>query len=814
MNIIHYIKTAARSLMRNKLYSAMNIAGLALGLGLTIIILLIIKYELNYETRIRDSKNIYRLTTRGQSTGRTVAVNDAMTPLILSKVLENYQEVTATTRLIPGADKLIKYKNESLDQTKFFFSDTSFFNVFGLNIIRGSIDKLKDPFNVVITSSVAEKHFRDTNPVGKSINRGDIKYYIIAVCEDMPDASHLHFDFIGSLASIKKMPGMNEKMIKKWENNWKLLVCYTYAKLRPETDVRLLEEHLNKTSTHIRGNKVSANKNDDKNPFLFHFQPIRSIHLNSKLNSEPEPTSNPFRLIVFIAIVIFILIITSINFINITTANPSKRLSDAVIRKTLGAHRYHIALLTFTEAFMISGIATVLGMVLAELMIPSFNKIFNLKLDLHQIQGLSDIGWVILITFVIGIISGGYPAKLFSRIDPVFIFTDRYKISKTSFVIRGMIIAGNVFVVLFLSVLTAGIWHQINYISNADLGFNKDNLLIIQRAQTIREHYPEFKENTKNLKGVIDITAATSIPGKEYIKNMYTHKGIDKTIKLPIALNYVDCDYLQTLQLTLGKGSFLNCRTKDSLGIVLNSAAINQFGIKKPLEDHLETEIFNHKKWNLNIIGVVDNYNYEPLNNKIKPMGLILLCRHNYFRYIIIRLDDRNNKHAINEIKTLWNKYSNNEPFDSFFLKDELNSNYSDDMRMLTALIIFTIFSFFISTLGFLSFASFLIEYKGEKISLLRTTGIPDIYILKDMIGSFGKYILIGTTLAVFPAILTIKIWLKNFEFIHTISFVTIIMLIILVSATGIISISLQYYILVSGRNSYHLNVKRFFGQK
>jgi hypothetical protein len=133
---------------------------------------------------------------------------------------------------------------------------------------------------------------------------------------------------------------------------------------------------------------------------------------------------------------------------------------------------------------------------------------------------------------------------------------------------------------------------------------------------------------------------------------------------------------------------------------------------------------------------------------------------------------------------------------------------------MLTALIIFTIFSFFISTLGFLSFASFLIEYKGEKISLLKTTGIPDIYILKDIIGSLGKYILIGSTLAVFPAILTIRIWLRNFEFIQTISFTTIILLIILVSATGIISISLQYYRLVSGNNSYHLNMKHFFGQK
>lgn len=811
MNIGHYIKTASRSLLRNKLYSAMNIAGLALGLGLAIIILLVIKYELNYESGIKNSENIFRLTTIERTTDRAVTVNDAMTPMKLSSVISEDKVITAVTRLVPGADKRIKYNTRSLDQTRFFFAGTSFFNVFELNIVKGSFNKLNAPFNVVITSSVAKKYFGKTDPIGKSIRRGDIRYNIIAVCEDMPDASHLHFDFIASLASIEKMPGMNKQIFDKWENDWKLLSCYTYARVKPGTDIRLLEERINKMPTRVN-EKTSTSKKI--NPFTFHFQPIRSIHLHSKLNSEPEPGSNPFRIIVFIAIVIFILLITSINFINITTANPSKRLNDALIRKISGARRHHIALQTFTEAFLISGTATILGVVLAELMLPTFNRIFGLKLDMHQIQGLSDIGSVILITFLIGIISGGYPAKLFSKINPAFIFSDRYKIRKSSFVIRGMIIAGNVFVVLFLSVLTAGVWKQTNYITNADPGFNKNDLLVIQRAQTIRKHYADFKEKAGGIEGVINITAATSIPGKDYIKNVYTHEGIDKTTKLPIALNYVDCDYLQTLQLTLGKGAFLDCRTKDSLGIVLNSAAIDKFGIKKPLEDHLETEVFNDKKWNLNIIGVVDDYNFEPLNNKIKPLGLILLCRHNYFRYIIIRLDDRNNKHALAEIKTLWSKYSDNEPFDSFFLSDELNKNYSYDLKMLTALIIFTIFSFFISTLGFLSFASFLIEYKGEKISLLRTTGIPDIYILKDMIGSFGKYILIGTTLAVFPAILTTKIWLRNFEFTQTISFTTIILLIILVSATGIVSISLQYYILVSGRNRYHLTVKRFFGQK
>ena len=809
MNILHYIRLAAKSLLRDKLYSATNIAGLALGLGLSIIILLIIKYELNYDTQLKDSQNIYRLTTKSTPRNKAASVNDALTPLKLASVAGSFEEAEAVVRLIPGAEKLIRYNTELLEQSKFFFADTSFFDVFKLKIIKGSVKGLNKPDNVVITSSLARKYFSTSDPIGKTINRGGIKYNIIAVCEDMPDASHIHFNFIASFASIEKMLSNNPKMLEEWKNNWKLLTCYTYARVKPGTDIRLLEGRLNKSLDHTE-NTGSVDEADNFFPFIFHFQPIQDIHLHSKLNAEIEPASNPFRLIIFIAIVIFILMITSINFINITTANPTKRLSEAVIRKTLGARRYHIAMQIFTEAFLISAAATVIGMVLAELMIPSFNRLFDLKLNIHQIQGFKDIGLVILITFLIGIISGGYPAKLFSKIDPVFIFHDRYKIKKSSFVIRGVIIAGNVFVVLFLSILTAGVWQQVNYISNAGLGFNEDNLLVIRRAYTIKKDYSEFKKEAKNINGVLNVTAATSVPGKDYIKNVFTYKGIGDMQKLPVAINYVDCDYLQTMQFTLSKGSFLNCSSKDSLGIVLNSAAIRKLGIKKPLEAHL-TESFKNKEWNLNILGVVDDYNYEPLNNRIKPLGLIQLCKHNYFRYVIIRLDDRNNEQAISEIKRLWDKYSDGDPFESFFLKDQLNDHYRDDNRMLTALIIFTIFSFFISTLGFLSFASFLIEYKGEKIALMKTMGIPDNSILRDVIGSFGKYILIGSSLAIFPALLTIKIWLRNFEYSQTISFLTVILLVILVSAIGIISISLQYFRLVSHTNKYYLTVKRFF---
>ncbi len=813
MNTLHYIRAAVKSLLRDKLYSATNIAGLALGIGLSIIILLLIKYELSYDSGIKGSKNIYRLTTRGESPDGIQTVSNALTPLPLSGLLRTFHETEATTRLIPGANKLIKYNSASLKQSRFFFADPSFFNVFELRIIKGSVEQLNKPGNVVITKTLADKYFKGTNPVGKKINRDGIKYNIIAVSEDMPEASHFHFDLIASISTIEKILNYNRKILDKLEHNWKSLVCYTYVKVKPKADLRIFEKHLNKKARLFEErskpeNKTTTATSQVNTTFHFHLQPIRSIHLHSKLDSELEPLSNPFRILIFISITIFILLIISINFINITTAEPSKRLRDAAIRKLNGARSYHIALQIFTEAFIISASATILGLVLAELMIPAFNKLFNLSLKLSQIQGLQDIGMVIFITFIIGIISGGYPAKFFSGIDPVNIFRNRFKLNKSSFIMRGFIIAGQVFVLMFLSVLTAGIWQQLNFISERYPGFNKKNLLIIDRAYTIKQNYEDFKQEIKHIKGVVNVSAATSVPGEGYMKNIFSYRGINPPKKTPVNVNFVDCDYLQTMQLRLMKGSFLNCETKDSMGIILNSTAIKELEIKKPLEEHIETANSQNKSRKFNILGVVGDYNYEPLDKKTEPLGLVLLCKHNFFRYIIIRVEDRKDKRTLSAIRNTWNKYSDNEPLESFFLADRLNDNYKEDSRMLTALMIFTLFSFFISVLGFISYASFLIEYKDKKISLMKTLGIPDNYILRNLIGSFGKYILIGVSLSIPTALMIIRIWLRNFAYTEHVSLLNLLILITLVAGTGIASISYQYFRIVFKKN-YHYLTKR-----
>ncbi len=808
MNLFYYIKTAVKTLLKNKAYSLINILGLSFGLSLTIIILLFVKYELNYDSQFPQSENLYRLTSKGKI--GTEKINDAITPLPLINVVNNLPETKSASRFIPGINKLIKYKSLVFNEDRFFFGDSSFFDVFNLKIIRGSLKSFDEPKTVIITDETAKKYFNESNPIGKTINRGGVDYKIIAVCLKMPPAAHFHFDFMASMSTIDLLYKNDSKDIDEWKNNWLSLDCYTYVKVKNGTDISLFEEALNKKKEQYISEQLSKTDGkklltEDQVNFRISLQPIRTIHLHSNLAFELEPVSNPIHILLYIAIAIFILLITSINFINITTAQPTKRLKEAAIRETYGARRYHIIIQIITEAFIISATATLLGLVLAELIIPMFNNLFGLSLHISQIQGMQDIGIVLLITFIVGIISGAYPAKFFSKIEVKNIFRNRYVIKKSTLTIRGFIVIGHIFVVLFLSLLTAGIWWQTNFLENTDLGFNKKNLLILERGYAVKQGFEEFKKELKMIKGVRNVSSAMFLPGDEYYKMAFTYKGTQQNNKLSIPINHVDCDYLETMELKLKRGTFLNCQFKDSMGIILNSSAIKSLNIKKPLEEHFEiTKGATANSWKINILGVVGDYHYEPLTKKLQPLGMMLLCNQSYFKYIIIKLEDKNDTETINKIQSLWHKHTNNEPMDSFFLEDRLTGLYKQEIRMLKAISIFTLFSYFISVLGFLSLASFIIEYKNKRISYLKTIGIPDIYILRDILGSFSKHVITGISLSIPLALLAVKIWLQNYTYSDTIPLWLYILISVIVIVIGTLSIVLQYYKIVIRKRNFH----------
>jgi putative ABC transport system permease protein len=773
----------------------MNIAGLSFGLSLVIIILLLVKYELNYDTQFPGSENIYRAITK--NTTGTSEAGDAQTPAPLVRLLNQLPETESATSLMPGANKFIKFKTAGFNENRFFFGDPQFFKVFGIKILKGSTDSLILPRKVVITRNMAEKLFKGHDPVGQKFKRGDIEYEIIAVSENMPDASHLHFDFLASFESVKYILD-NKKEYDLWEDNWFFKNTYTYVKLKPGTDIKDLERKINDLKEKMIKEQVGSSffpaSNTNVKTENIELQPIRSIHLHSYLKSELEEGANPVHLIIYLAISLFILIITGINFINITTLDPKKRLKESAIRKLHGAGRIHIVWLIITEAFIVTATATISGLVLAELISPVFNSLFGLNLHISQIHGLQDIGIVILITFIAGIAAGVYPARFFSEIQVKSIFKRQYEINKSTFMLRGSIAAGHIFVVLFLSILTAGVWEQNNFLKKHDPGFNDKDLLVISNGFTIEKHIDELKKDLMQIKGIRNVTTSMSLPGEDYFNMTFIYTGGNKNTKLTIPVNHVDCNYLETLGLKLKKGMYLNCQMKDSMGIVLNSATIKKFRIKKPLESHFEIEAPNGSSWKINIIGVIDDYHFEPLNKEIKPLGMMLLCNYSFFKYITIKLNDDFTDSTLSEIKTCWNKYSENEPPDTFFLDKKLRNAYSGDKKMLTAIFIFTIFSYFISILGFISLTLFLIEIKNKNISLFRTLGIPEIHIIKNLMFSFWKFIIVSISLAAAFASMVLSLWLKNYYYHATIPVYYYILAIIPVLATWSVIVVIQYH--------------------
>jgi putative ABC transport system permease protein len=801
-NSWHYISAAFKTIKKHWAYSLLNILGLSIGISLTIIVLLFIKFESNYDTQFYKSNQIYRLASRGLLGSNLI--NEASTPMPLLPLSLSFDEVESGTRFIPGSNKLISNDSLKFNESLFFFGDSSFFSVFNLTVLSGSLTHFKEPFKVVLTPKTAQRYFGDVPPVGLSLDREGISYEVIAVCSPMPAASHFRFDFMASLSTIDALIADNSEKLASWNNSWLTFNCYTYVRLKDEVDVFALEDSLNHEKNKLILPQIMDALPESRDigtevSFRFFFQGIESIHLYSDLDHELEDVSKPIYINIFIFIALFILLVTCVNFINITTAKYTRRFKEVSVKKILGAGRRHLIFQFMTEAIVIAAISAFLGFVLVELILPGFNQLFQIDLQISQIRGFQDILIVVLLVFVVGVISGAYPARYFSVIPVNQIFKGEYRMNRGAIIVRGVIVTSQVLVMLFLGLITASMWWQTSFLNKTDLGFEKENILVLERGHAVGPSWKSFKEDVRQLKGVENVSASMSLPGDQYYYTSFVvgGSGLEDVILLPT--NYVDCDYFETMGLRLKKGRFLSCDSGDSLGMVVNISAIKELGLKKPLGARMEVMSSSPDyTWEVTLSGVVADFHFETLNDPIKPLGIMLMGYKSHFSYILIRMTDPKDAATLKEITAIWEKYSDNQPLESFLLSDRIRSLYEEDVRMLKIVGIFTLFSFFMSVLGFISLASFITEYKRKGIAVMQMLGASKQLVFRGVIIPFLGYVIAGVLLAMPLASLAIRAWLHSFAYGEYAPWWMYLLITIVVVAIALFAVLYQFYRTVS----------------
>ncbi len=801
MMLKHHIKVALRNIKKQGIYSLLNVTGLSIGVTLSLLVLLLVKQELNYDTTFSNSSSIYRYTTKGILSANLI--NNATSPMPLGEFVKDFKEVNSVVRFIPGANNVVAYDDIKFNEDKFRFVDPNFFEIFDLEMVSGESDSaLLEANTLVLSESTANKYFGNADPMGKKLVRSNIEYTITGVCKDMPSATHFKFSFLASIATIDKilLQKGDSTYVKNWKTDWLYLNCYTYVKLNPKVNPKIFEQVVNEDKNRLLLPQIEKTLNSemsvDSVNLDFFLQPIEDIHLHSQLSGELEVNSKSIYINLFVFIAIFILLTTCVNFINLTTAKARRRFKEVGLRQMIGASRRNLAFQFLTEAVVYSFGATFFGLVLLELLLPFFNFFFDLQLEFSLITGWIDFFWILLLVLSVGIIAGGFPAFFFAGLKPKQILQGEYKMKDTGLVVRGILVCSQVAVSVFLLIVVSGMWWQIQFIGNHDPGFNSDNIMVIERGSAVSKNFDSFKAELLRHEGIESVSACSSLPGDDYFQGTFKLKNGSNEKVMVLPLINVDEDYFTMLDLTLKTGRFLSHQAGDSLGVILNTRAIEEFKIKKPLGQKIE--VFGSKDWALNISGVVKDFHYEPYNTKIKPLALILLSGKMRFEYVLVKLNPDYNIETINAINDSWSNHTESSPFVWEMLDKRIEKLYDEDIRIAKIISVFAILALFMTIMGIIALAAFLIEYKSRNIGIIKILGASRQTIILQVFSDFSIYIIVGVILAMIPSYIVLTAWIENYAYSSFINIMLFPLAALIVAGLAFASVFYQTYRMAS----------------
>jgi len=773
MMLGHHIKVAVRSIRKQGVYAVLNIFGLSLGLVLGLFVILLVKHELSYDTSFFESHRIYRMATKGVLGNNLI--NSATSPMPLAGAAGEMDEVEEIVRFIPGANNLVQYKDKRYNENGFLFGDENFFKLFDLEIIDGGDEViLDDPGKVIVSRENAKKYFGNESALGKTIERDGIKYQVVGVCENVPNATHFNFGFVASLSTIDEilLKKGDSAYVSNWKADWLYLNCYTYLRLKNGVVKDDFVQKLNKAKDEYLTPQLKqimdVEHATDSIVLSFFAQPIRSIHFNSHLDSELSVNSKPIYVKLFVFVAIFVLLTTCVNFMNLTTAKLRVKYQEVGYRQLVGATRGQLISQFLVEALVYGLGAMFISMVLLELLLPLFNDFFGLSLQFSFLRGWVDFFGILVVLLFVGLLAGSFPAFFFSARKPEKLISGIYNIGRTGFVIRGLLVTSQFGVAMFLAVVATAMWWQINYVKTSDHGFEQENIIVVERGHAVRNDFSDFKTELCAVEGVELVSACNSLPGDDYFQGTFRMRDgkDDKVVMLP--LNYVDEDFFNLLGIKLKVGRFLSNDLGDSLGVNLNVAAVEQLKLSKPLDEKIE--VFGDDKWSLNTVGVVKDFHYESYFSKVKPLALILLPQKMRFEYVLIKVKDKGAV-DVEAIQSIWEEYSDGAPFVFSELDNRLNGLYEEDVRISKIMSVFAVLSLFVALLGVIALVAFIIEYKSDSFAVKGVLGAPRQSIMSQVFSMYGVYVVVGVVLASIPSYWAIQAWGSTYAYFDFIGF-------------------------------------------
>ena len=761
----NFFVIALRTIGRNRLTSIINITGLSTGIACTFLIIIFIIDDLSFDRSYKNNENIYRVALERIYPENKISY--AIIPYSIGEAIEtDFPEIQSCVRLFKIVGEfVIEYEEKKFVEKNICFADSNFFDMFSIPIIEGDPSKvLRDPTHVVLTQSTARKYFGTEEAVGKMLKAPGRELMVEGVCEDVPKNSHLQFDILGNIRLI----GLGQRP------DYISFSVYTYISLHEDIDPDDIEAKLPSLVDKYAAGQIESKMGisysdyiDAGNGYNYYLQPITSIHLQSHLEAEIKPGGNITYTYVLGIIALLILSIAGINFINLSTAKAGDRAKEVGLRKVIGGQKKQLIFQFLIESLAITVLSLVFAIILIELFLPTLNFLSGKELEINYFNNIFTIPLLLIICLVIGLLAGSYPAFVISSFHPILVIQGVFISPKGSSVLRNSLVIIQFFITISLIALTLTIIKQTRYLSQKDLGFKQENLIMVERANMLMDQTEAFKQELER-NPAIELTSGsnTEISGGYYFGIMFQTDKLNSDVITSRAM-VIDNDFFETMNLEIVDGRGFSEDFNDSLSIIINESAVNEFGLKNPIG----TKLFNpgdgdQPTRQYTIIGIVKDFNYTSLHNNIK--SFVMLHSSGAFPFIPflnIRVKEGMDKEAVSIIRTTWDKFVPGEPVTLEFLSDHLSVLYNNEQRSGKIFGAFASIAILIAIIGVFGLATFMISKRTREIGVRKVFGASASSLFILVFSDLTRLILIAFVIAVPVTYLLIIRWLQNFAY-------------------------------------------------
>lgn len=759
----NYLKTAWRNLRKNKTFSFLNILGLAIGLSCFLLIVLYVVDELSFD-RFHDKANrIYRIHSDIRFGGSDLNLTVSSDPL--GAALKNdYPQVEAYTRIFNNyGEKLIKKGDQFITEQNVTHADSTFFDVFTFPAVAGnSKTALNEPNTVVLTESAAKKYFGTANAIGKILETDHNPYTVTAVIKDMPRNSHFNFDFLFSMDNVDYQWG-----------NYLSHNFHTYIVLKKGTDYKTFEKNFGQVVEKYilpQAKQFMQIKSMDEfekagNKLKYSLMPLTNIHLYSDRFPEFRPNGNIQYVYIFSAVALFVLLVACINFMNLSTARSANRAKEVGIRKVLGTQKTALIAQFLVESTVMVLIALLIALCITYVVLPQFNDMATKELSILDLLNAPVLITLVLLPFVLGILAGIYPAFFLSRFKPITVLKggSNARFKKSS--LRSALVVFQFVTSIVLIIGTIIVYSQLNYIQTKNLGFNKDQVFIIDGTGALKQNAQAFKNEVLNMKEVSSGTYSGYLPVSSSRNDISFSKSpvIDAKNGLNMQRWTVDYDYIKTLgmQIVLGR-NFSKEFGRDSLATIINESTAQILGYDDPVGKKLYAFDDVNNPVTYEIIGVVKNFHFESLRQNIAPMCMMLGSSTWTASFKVQTTDIQK---LTSNIEHIWKRMAPGMPFNYRFMDESFDEIYRSEQRVAKVAISFAILTIIIACLGLFGLVTYAAEQRVKEIGIRKVLGATISNIVNMLSKDFLKLVLIALLIAIPIAWYAMHKWLEDFAY-------------------------------------------------